>query len=103
MFAAALLLAACGTPQPASVAKGECKVMARAAAQVCGITVQDQAWIDEEIEGGVAACKFARPQPRTPTCQQLRDEIAAVRDKKPAPIPVPPKKGIRERVKGWIG
>ncbi len=72
----ALSLAGCGGNQVASVKGGECKAFKRAAQEVCGITVQDQYIMDVYIATGVSACGWARPAARTPSCQQLRDEIA---------------------------
>lgn len=84
----AATLAACGDPQVATVSGGECKVIQRAAVEVCGLTEQDQAFIDNSIEGGIAACRFARPQARTPSCAALRAEIAELRLSVSTPMPV---------------
>jgi len=83
----------------ASVSGGECKAFKRAAQEVCGITVQDQQIMDYYVETGVSACRWARPQPRTPSCQDLRDEIAQLRAKPgvPAPIVVKKKPGLIKR------
>lgn len=59
--ACALMLAACGTSRPASVAGGECKVFVRPASVIVGATARDQDWIDDTIERGVAGCGWKRP------------------------------------------
>ena len=81
----------------ASVSGGECKAFKRAAQEVCGITVQDQQIMDYYVETGVSACRWARPQPRTPSCQDLRDEIAQLRAKPGTPPVVAKKPGLIKR------
>lgn len=67
LVAIALLLGGCGTTKfPTSVTGGECKVFERPEYAVRGVAVYDQAWIDSQIEGGVGACKWARPAARPP-------------------------------------
>lgn len=87
----AALLAGCGDPLPGSVKGGECKVFHSAAIEACGMTLADQEFIDDTIEGGVAACRWARPAARVPSCADLRAEIATLRAKAP-PAPMKPKK-----------
>lgn len=59
--ACALMLAACGTSRPASVAGGECKIFHRPVTVITGVTSMDQDWIDDTIERGVAGCGWRRP------------------------------------------
>jgi len=70
---------------------------------VCGITVADQAVMDDFIETGVSACRWQRPEPRTPSCTELRAEIAGLRqnsEAKPMPVKAPAKKPTRwQRIK----
>lgn len=107
MCSVAALLAACGTSPPASVASGECKVFREEIAGVCGLTRADQDVIDENAEAGVAACRWQRPLPKTPTCEEIRAEIAELRARAAGTVPVPKappkKKGVvqrfREKVK----
>jgi hypothetical protein len=73
------MLAGCGEPLPATVNKGECRAFKRAAIEVCGLTQSDQDVIDDGTERGVAACRWRRPEPRVPSCADLRAEIASLR------------------------
>lgn len=82
------------------MSRGECKAFKRAAVEVCGLTPADQTFIDETIERGVGACKWRRPQPRTPSCADLRAEIAQLRRATPAVQPPPKKKPLWRRVIG---
>jgi hypothetical protein len=69
------------------------------------LTRADQAMIDENAEAGIAACKWQRPLPKTPTCEEIRAEIAALRAKagQAAPLPRPaPKKGIIRRIRDKV-
>lgn len=84
VFVLAGLLAGCGDPRPGSVSEGECRVFRAAAVETCGLTQADQDAIDENTEAGIAACRWRRPEPRTPSCDALRAEIAALRTPKPA-------------------
>jgi hypothetical protein len=61
------------------VNEGACRVFRRAAVETCGLTQADQDAIDENTERGVAACRWARPEARVPSCQDLRDEIEQLR------------------------
>lgn len=79
LFVLAVLLAACGDKPVASVKNGECKAFQRAAVEACGLTLEDQDVLDDYVETGVSACKWKRPQPRTPSCADLRMEIAELR------------------------
>lgn len=103
----AVLLAACGPKPVATVSGGECKAFARAAIEVCGLTQADQDIVDDYVEAGVQACQWRRPQPRTPSCTDLRDEIATLRARAVAapvmaqsPASSPKKKPIWRRVLG---
>lgn len=78
VFIAAGLLAGCGEPRPASVSDGECRVFRAAVVETCGLTQADQDAIDKNVEAGIAACRWRRPEPRTPSCDALRAEIAAL-------------------------
>lgn len=100
----ALMLAACGDNPPVSV-NGECKAFQRVAIEACGLTIQDQSVLDDYVETGVSACKWQRPQPRTPSCADLRAEIAQLRTEKAKttvmPVkapPMPKKKSLLQRV-----
>ena len=75
----ALLLAACGDKPVASVSGGECKAFQRVAVEACGLTPADQNVLDDYVETGVGACKWRRPAERTPSCADLRGEIATLR------------------------
>lgn len=63
-----LLLAVLGgcvtTDGVPSVVGGECKVFTGPQYAVRGSRPYDQDWIDSTVEGGVGACKWARPAPR---------------------------------------
>lgn len=84
----------------ATVKNGECKAFARAAIEVCGITDTDQAAIDDYIESGVAACRWQRPDPRTPSCADLRADIDQLRNVHAVAPPPPLKKpSLLERAK----
>lgn len=72
------------------MSRGECRAFKRAAVEVCGLTAADQAYINETIERGVGACKWQRPQPRTPSCADLRAEIAGLRRASPVKVKAPP-------------
>jgi hypothetical protein len=85
----AVSLAACGKPLPGSVSGGECKVFRAEIVETCGLTQADQDVIDNNEERGIAACRWARPQARTPTCDDLRAEIKSLHGDQP---PLPPKK-----------
>lgn len=63
---AAFTLTACGPERekPVASVKGECRVYKRAAYAYAGKSRHDQQWIDEQIESGVAGCRFKRPDPR---------------------------------------
>ncbi len=63
-FTLAALVAACGTPKPASVLEGECRIAHAPAFVIKGKTVHDQDWIDETTEGLVAGCGQPRPAAR---------------------------------------
>lgn len=89
-------LAGCaGTPRPASVSEGECRVFTPPKYVVLGKTTYDQDYIDGEIEAGVGGCGFARPLPRPPELD------AAPRKKHVAPLPKKKPKLI-QRVKESI-
>jgi hypothetical protein len=62
LVAAAFALAACATPRPASVVGGECRVFEQPNHPVKGKTKRDQAWIDDTVESGIAACGWNRPK-----------------------------------------
>jgi hypothetical protein len=98
-----MTLAACGPKGPASVSGGECHVVRAEIASACGLTTDDQRIIDENAEAGFAACpNWARPQPRTPSCEILRHEIAELRNRNPVVKKAPKKKGIIARAKEAI-
>jgi hypothetical protein len=62
---AAALLAGCQNQALiGSIAGGECKVFERPKYEVRGVAVYDQRWIDRQVEGGVGACKWPRPEAR---------------------------------------
>jgi hypothetical protein len=65
------------------VSGGECKVFRQQAVEVCGLTQDDQNAIDENTEAGIAACRWRRPEPRVPSCEDLRAGIAALKAKRP--------------------
>lgn len=98
VFVSAAFLAGCGDHQVASVKDGECKAFQRSAVEACGLTQADQDFIDDTIETGVSACKWKRPQPRTPSCADLRAEIAGLRAEvaksRAVPQTVPPVKSV---------
>jgi hypothetical protein len=61
----ALGLAGCVTTSgPGSVAGGECKAFLRPPYVVLGRAQYDQDWIDQAVETGVGACRWARPAAR---------------------------------------
>lgn len=61
----ALTVTACaGTNLPASVSGGECRVFEAPPYAVRGAARYDQRWIDSNVEAGVSACRWQRPQPR---------------------------------------
>ncbi len=98
-LAAALLLAAivggCDWKTfPTSIEGGECKVMTRPPYVVQGKAAYDQNWIDNEIEGGVGACGWKRPEPRPAS-------IDAAPVRKPAVAPAK-KKGVIARAKDRV-
>lgn len=75
-LAIASLVAACQHTQQGSIAGGESKVFERPPYAVKGKRPYDQSWIDNQIEGGVAAFGWDRPAPRpasidTPTAKQV--------------------------------
>jgi hypothetical protein len=86
------------------VSEGECKVFRAAAVETCGLTQADQDAIDENTEAGVAACRWKRPEPRTPSCADPRIEIAAPRVPKPVDAsgnpPAPKKRTIMDLLRG---
>lgn len=53
-----------GSNRPASVSGGECRVFERPTYVVLGKTQHDQDWIDGNVEAGIGACGWPRPQPR---------------------------------------
>lgn len=57
---AALSLASCVTTGPAT-AKGECQIFQEPTVAISGQTPDDQGWIDDTIESGVASCHWKRP------------------------------------------
>lgn len=73
-------LGACATAPHSSVGGGECKVFEAPPYVVHGVRQYDQDWIDSTVEGGVGACKWARPSARP-----------AEMDAKPAAAKVPAK------------
>lgn len=97
-FMSAALLAGCGDHPAVTVNDGECKAFRRAAVETCGLTEADQDVIDEQIERGVSACKWKRPQPRTPSCADLRKEISELRKEKPPAAKPVVKKSLLDRV-----
>jgi hypothetical protein len=83
-------LAACGTPQTASVAGGEAHALKGPDFVVKGATDFDQKWIDETTEAGIAALGWKRPAPRP---QEWDRPLArAVPPAPPAAAPAPAKK-----------
>lgn len=60
----ALLLAACASRGPASIAGGECRIFEAPQYEVRGQRAYDQDWIDSQVEGGVGGCHWKRPAPR---------------------------------------
>lgn len=68
-------------------------------AAVCGLTQADQDVIDENAEAGIAACRWQRPLPKTPTCQELRAAIAALRAAAGSSPPAPKRKGALQRLR----
>lgn len=100
-IAALAALTGCGEQAAVTVNDGECKAFKRAAIETCGLTQADQDIIDENTERGVSACRWARPQPRVPSCDDLRAEIEALRTMQPRaviPTKAPPKKPLWRRV-----
>lgn len=99
-----MTLAACGKVGPASVEGGDCRIFKAEIASACGLTQDDQRIIDENAEAGIAACRWERPLPKTPTCEELRAEIAELRNRNPAPVAkTPPKqKGYIRRAREAI-
>jgi hypothetical protein len=73
-------------------------------ASACGLTTDDQRIIDENAEAGLAACPaWSRPATRTPSCEELRHEIAELRIRNPAPIvKAPKKKSVVQRAREAI-
>jgi hypothetical protein len=87
----ASFLAGCQHNGPTSIEGGESKVFEPPEYAVLGKTQYDQNWIDNTVEGGVAAFKWPRPKPRPPEF-----------DKAPAPRAVAApvkKKGFIRRLK----
>jgi hypothetical protein len=79
----ALLLGACASvPKPATVKGGECKAFKAPKYIVKGETPTDDLWIDKTIEGGVAVCRWRRPQERPPAGVVAPHEDAAAKPKK---------------------
>lgn len=64
LVALSVAVAGCASTQPASVKGGECRVFERPRYSVLGRTSYDQQWIDGNVEAGVAACRWPRPEPR---------------------------------------
>ena len=56
-------MAGCGTLRAVSVS-GECKVFVSPVYVIGGKTPDDQSWIDDTIESGVAGCGWKRPKLR---------------------------------------
>lgn len=107
----AVLLAGCGDKPVATVRNGECKAFQRAAVEACGVTLEDQDVLDDYVETGVSACKWLRPAPRTPTCADIRVEIAELRQFKttalaggafPIVTAPPPKPTLRQRARKFL-
>jgi hypothetical protein len=95
VLAAGLLLAGC--PQHMdirTIAGSECKVMERPPYEVRGVAVYDQRWIDRQIEGGVGACKWPRPEARPPEI----DKTPVVHQARPAPK----RKTLLKRIKAAV-
>lgn len=100
-----MALAACGTPPPASVAGGECKVFSDELARACGLTDADQLVIDAGAEAGFRACpNWQRPAPRHPTCEAVRLEIETLRNAAAGgrPAAAPRKPTLRERLRNAV-
>lgn len=94
-LAATLAVGGCATNNsPASVKGGECKIMEPPPHVILGKTQNDQDWIDGEVEGGVAACGFARPRPR-PAALDAPPATRQVAE----PTPPPKKKRLIQRIK----
>ncbi len=55
-----LSAAGCAGDMPASVSGGECRVFVPPQAKICGLTLSDQKWIDENVESGIASCGWER-------------------------------------------
>lgn len=106
-IAVGLVLGGCATG-PTSVKGSECKVFERPQYVILGKTSYDQDWVDRQIEGGVGACKWARPAKRpasldaaAPTvvssipvkrpsfAQRVKARVKKVFHKKPVPVPAP--------------
>lgn len=99
----ATILAGCGPKGPASVAGGECQIFKAEIVSACGLTSDDQRVIDENAEAGLAACHWTRPQPRAPSCEQMRHEIAELRNRNSVVAKVPAKKkGVVQRAREAI-
>ena len=75
------LMGCAGTPKPASVLRGECKMFAGPEYAPKSKDQRDQSWIDETVEVGVSGCGWVRPKAR------------------PAEAPVLTKPALRK--KGW--
>jgi hypothetical protein len=76
-------LGACATTGGGSVAGGECKFLERPTYAVRGVRQYDQDWIDSTVEGGVGACKWARPAARPAELDAKPPKVAKVPAKHP--------------------
>lgn len=88
MFAAATLLAGCGTSRAVSVTEGEARALEGPKFEIRGATVHDQQWIDETTEAGIRGLGWERPGPRPPEWDKPLAPMAAqtpVIAKAPAP------------------
>lgn len=106
-IAVGLVLVGCATG-PTSVKGSECKVFERPQYVILGKTSYDQDWVDRQIEGGVGACKWARPAKRpasldaaAPTvvssipvkrpsfAQRVKARVKKVFNRTPKSVPIP--------------
>lgn len=81
----------------ASVSGGECRAIPPPGFAFAGKAAPDQAYIDDVIEAGIAACGWARPQPR-PASWDVPPVVKA------PPMPKPRRKWLDWRTSnagGW--
>jgi hypothetical protein len=76
---------------PASIAGGECRIFRAPDYAIRGKTQDDQNYIDDNTEAGIAACKWARPKARP--APVVAHQAVVVRGKtKLIPVAAPPVK-----------